>query len=501
MALVSPTSEHDLQSYFEGAGRVAVVSGVNRSGMTRAVGELVGRLGQLRFPTLPRVETWEPRQGYVAETFAQALGSAVGLPDLAGKPAEIQKQLVEFATVKPLAPTLFLVGSLQKAPQDLQEFILRVAVASPTELPDTLVFMVEGAVDFRRVLRSAFPDGYPIDVPVFHTEPGTPWRHIVEVEGLVAALTRQEWPTSLVTWLSDLTAADIGFCREIIRRINPDSASAAALERVTEDVARSGPTAQRIREAAAKLDPSDLTALRAGRPIPAEHPEYAPSHPLKEAYLAGVLEYDRFLLGYRLRSPLVAAALSSDRETDKCPIARQAVYSRTTFSLWQVARVELVLRSLLAERTTIDRLSAVKCGTPWSGKAAEIKADLAGRLLELLPPTLHGTVMREVANCLHKILPNQTPAVSLREADPEAPGSEVHAKTELRNLIDRLTFGSVADLANSVALLSVRQREQLATVNKVRNSAAHFRAADFEDVHKLEREIPVLLSELVRKPL
>lgn len=349
-------------------------------------------------------------------------------------------------------------------------------------------FLVEGAVDVDTVLDRAFGAGWPSAPLVEYAAPRTPWRGLVEIESLCDVRAKRRHP-ALAPWVADRAGGDLGLVVELLTRI-PDTEilEDVSLEATCESVVRSSDCSWEISSAARGVEASLAERAISGLPIPAAPPQVLGSGPLRDLYLAGIAEYDPILGGYRSRSPLgariVARALGlSDQDLR---LERAEIHARSSYLLWQIAHIELSLRSSLASLDCSRLAAGVRTNTQWSGLGKTIKAEAIRR-----DPAIRGTI-DTLADVLKEVLPDRE---TIRDGVKRRVGVDGSALTD-EDILSHLTLTELLEIACAGNVVNQADKTGFEPIVAIRNDVAHFRPTSYDRMHRAVQTVRVLLRNL-----
>ena len=351
-------------------------------------------------------------------------------------------------------------------------------------------FVVEGAVDVDTVLDRAFGAGWPSVPPlVEYTAPRTPWRSLVEIESLCDSRAKRHHP-ALAPWVADRSGGDLGLVVELLTGI-PDTEilEDAYLEATCERVVRSSGCSREISAAAmSEGEPGLAKRVIGGLPIPAVPPPVLRSGPLKDLYLAGIAEYDSILGGYRSRSPLVAqiVARALGFSHQELHLEGAEIHARNSYLLWQIAHIELSLRSRVAGLDCSRLAADARTPTQWFGLGKKIKSEAARR-----NPAIHD-VMGTLAEVLREILPDRETILKVVE---RRLGIDASAMT-YEDILSGLTFHELLEVANVGKVVGAADRAAIESIVAIRNDVAHFRPTSYDRMHRAVQNVRVVLRSV-----
>ena len=351
-------------------------------------------------------------------------------------------------------------------------------------------FLMEGAVDVDTVLDRTFGAGRPSVPLVEYAAPRTPWRSLVEIESLCDSRAKRHHP-ALAPWVADRSGGDLGLVVELLTGI-PDTEilEDVHLEATCEKVVRSSGCSLEIATAAtSEGEPGLAKRVISGLPIPAAPPPVLRSGALKDLYLAGIAEYDSILGGYRSRSPLVAQIVAralgfSDQEF--YPEGAE-IHARSSYLLWQIAHIELSLRSRVAGLDCCSRLAAdARTLTQWSGLGNRIKGEAVRR-----DPAIRD-VMGTLAEVLKEILPDRE---TILEGVERRLGIDASAMTD-EDILSRLTLRELLEVASVGKIVGAADRAAIESLAVIRNDVAHLRPTSYDRMHRAVQNVRMVLRSV-----
>lgn len=351
-------------------------------------------------------------------------------------------------------------------------------------------FVVEGAVDFEDVVDRSFDGGCPSAPLIEYVAARTPWRVLIDVELVCAARGKHRHP-ALVPWVADLTGGDLGLVADLLARI-PDTEilENADLEAACEKVIRGSVCAIEIAAASKRAEGSDLAnRVVAGATLAGVPPAVLRSGDLKNLYLSGIADYDSILRGYRARAPLVrrivarALGLRLDGMNGQ---SEEEIHSRSSYLLWQIAHVELSLRSKVRSLECLELAAATRTVTQWSGLGDQIKREMIRR-----NPGC-SSVIGTLAEVTKEILPERE---AILQAVQRRLGRTGESMTD-ELVLAGLSFRELLEVASAAGVVHDRDRDAITAIGATRNNLAHFRPISYDEMHNVVRDIRQVLRSL-----
>ena len=487
MAYLHPHHQEKISRSLRSGGSVVAIAGARRSGLTYFVDALVSSLASGEVGRAARVAI-DLREFSLPDAILNAVADTLRLDDPPTNSEELA-QVFQDTSVQKVG--LWYFQNVHRATPESQDLLLGACLSSrlPHRTSALSNFILEGAVDFEDAVAKNSDSVQPL---VAHVAAATPWRTIVEVEQMISILSSAHYPRSLIVWLADLTRGDTGFCNEFLLRLSDPAPSAAILNSTYDAIVKQGATARELREAAQQFDPDFVEQLLSGSVLPGLAPPDGTPEML-ELVLAGLAEYDQLAGGYCLRSPMVGDALRVDGEWNSHAATPQPGIARCSHILWQVAGVEVLLRTLVRRDTRHEEaFSGVTVPAPWKGKAADVKRSVAQLLSDQeIEASQCGQILSDLSTSLTECLPDELPATETARAALERTGV-----WDGVSLLGGLTFSDLANLARRLDLVTVEEREKLIMINARRNDAAHFRPVQYDDAYKLEQAVLSLLPQI-----
>ena len=492
MAYLHPHHQEKILRWLKSSGSAAAIAGPRRSGLTWSVGALLSSWASEEVGCATRI-VLNLREHPLPDAILKAVAENLCLDETPRDGDELAQVFMDTNVEK---VGLWYFQNFHKATPEAQQLLLGACLNSrlPHGTSALANFIFEGAVDFECAVAEKSDNVQPL---VAHVEPATPWQTAVEVEQMISMLSSAHYPRSLVVWLADLTKGDTGFCNEFLIRLPDPAPSSAILLSTYDAIVSRGATARELREEAEQFDHDVIEQLLSGVVLPGlAPPDGTPE--MMRLVLAGLAEYDQLAGGYCLRSPMVGDALRIDEKWESHAATAQPGMARCSHVLWQVAAVEVLLRTLVHKNSEYgEALSGVTVPAPWKGKAADVKRSVAQLLSDQrIEGAQYRQILSELSTSLKECLPDELPATETARTALERTGD-----WDGVSLLGGLTFSELASLARRLDLVTVDEREELVVINSRRNDAAHFRPAQYDDAFQLEQVVRSLLPQINgRKP-
>ena len=474
------TSSESLIANALGEGRVVFLVGPRRSGLTYWVRRALGR----RLPENGPGLAIDLAEHSTLDTLRAELATRF---DLAGTPLHPRDLQVLLGATDERLVCLFL-NAHRAAPDALNWLVSALLDSMAGGTGRGRSFLLEGAVDVDRVLDRAFGAAWPSVPLVEYTAPRTPWRSLVEIESLCNSRAKRHHP-ALAPWVADRSGGDLGLVVELLTRI-PDTEilEDVSLEATCERVVRNSWCSREISTAARSSGETSLAKrVIGGPPIPAAPPPVLESGALKDFYLAGIAEYDAVLGSYRSQSPLgaqiVARALGFSEQD--VHLERAEIHASSSYLLWQIAHVELSLRSRIAGLDCSRLAADTRTRTQWFGRSKRIKR----RAVERDPAIRE--VIGPLAEVLDEVLPDRETILAVLE---RRLGVDASAMTD-KDILAGLTFHELLEVASCGKIVGTADRAAFESIGSVRNDVAHFRPTTYDQMHRAVQTVRVLLRD------
>ncbi len=349
------------------AGRTVLLVGQRRSGLSHWTNNRLrsGRLGHDQVAPLDLAMVRE------VEDLRQKVASTLGLGAVPVEPRDLQLAITEFTQKR-----VVVLNNCHKLDGNALGWLLRSIVERVIGPPPSVSFVMEGALDVDSALERLFPNGL-LDQPLLEYADATvPWRTMVEAEDVLRSRPRQ-FQQSLMPWVVDQTGGDVKLMLELFERLPTDeSIDEVTLQAARKHVVDRGTAAAELREAVRPWASEEVVRrLVTGEVIQGLPPASISAGPLKALYLAGAVSFDSLANGYRIRSPVaaeVAARVASISDVRLFGID-DSIHARTAYFIWQMATVELELRSLMSGKDCVSLAAGVSTLTPLKGLGRRLK--------------------------------------------------------------------------------------------------------------------------------
>ncbi|NOY93344.1 MAG: hypothetical protein GXP55_19335 [Deltaproteobacteria bacterium] len=489
MAYLHPYWQEQIARRLQKGGQITAICGPERSGLTQAVRTLVQAIARddedgtrREFINLGELRT--------KEEIAQELCQRLQLTTPITRPLTVQDTAELFATPSARPISLWCFHNFHACSDEVQSYLIQAIHHESLRHNSSNFsnFLLEGATDFDSLIARTTNASHP--TLIAHTEPLTPWRMLTETEHLLSTLSSSRYPLSLVALLADITQGDSGFCNEFLLRLRSSSPTSEDITYAYAAIISHGATARKLRDIASNTEESLLTELRLGTTISAPAPPDCGPNWMR-LYLAGIVEHDAQVCGFRLRSEMVARAIAPDGK----PLLSdpRLTSARASFALWYTSAAELLLRRLAAKHSNLEEsLTSLRIRSPWNGKRADVCRALANLLdSEDLSTSSVSRIVSAFRARISDILPDDLPASSaLAHLISDAhPGN-------ISNLLAALSFADLSNLSKSLGIITIDELSRIVQINSRRNEAAHFRPSSYHDLFELENTVPIVLPTI-----
>lgn len=455
--------------------------------------------------------------GRDVDRFIEAVRITLKLTSRPVAPSDLMPILASHFGVGGKAPVV-LLSNLHSASIDVLQWILRSLLNPVVDSEDIgFAFIAEGAVDLDALLYKTFPSGLTDAPLVKHASDPAPWHSMVEFEALLNA-QRPRLPLVLVAFLLDITGGDVHLAGELLRRLpEVEWIDEATFQSACAFIRDRSVTATELRNITKDLSDIELSYIKRlvnDEVIWGAPPSNIAQSELRRLYLDGIAIYDPIVRGYRIRSPLIADIIKPCLDNEASSSFKSG-HSVTSYLIWQVANIELTLRSLVSKHDFLQVAKEVTTPMQWQGAGKRIRAGIAAYLRSeaIAPPTTSFTgqdvtppqedrieqpqmvSFEKILGILNDIIKKELPdkqtiieAACLRLSATDATSSE--------QVLSGFTFDELITIASKVGIVDQERRRVLERIRDIRNSVAHFRQVLFQDAAKLNHDIRDVLERL-----